>query len=253
MRVFMLCGKRRIFCFALAAALILLLLLSRPLGLLPVSSTDRLVPIYEVQTDQAAVSLSFDATWGAEYTGTILDTLDRYQVSATFFLVNIWIEEFPELTEEIAKRGHEIGLHSADHLDFTSLSEGEIKKELTDNFQLILDVSGYQAELFRPPFGAYNNTVVRTVNACGYDCIQWSIDSWDWMDLSAEEIYNRVTKDIHAGDIVLFHNNGLHTAEALPQILDYLQSQGLAVVPVCELLLDGDCYVDRNGIQRQGT
>ena len=88
------------------------------------------------------------------------------------------------------------------------------------------------------------------VNACGYDCIQWSVDSLDWKDLEADEICQRVTKDIQAGDIVLFHNNGLHTAEALPQILDCFREKGLEAVPVCELLLEGDCYIDYNGVQR---
>ena len=76
-------------------------------------------------------------------------------------------------------------------------------------------------------------------------------DSLDCKDLSADEIVDRVMKDIHAGDIILFHNNGLHTAEALPIILEQLQEQGLTAVPVSELLLDGDCYIDINGIQRQ--
>ncbi len=76
-------------------------------------------------------------------------------------------------------------------------------------------------------------------------------DSLDWKDLSADEIINRVMKDIHAGDIILFHNNGLHTAEALPTILEQLQEQGLEAVPVSDILLDGDSYIDVNGIQRQ--
>ena len=76
------------------------------------------------------------------------------------------------------------------------------------------------------------------------------MDSLDWQDLSADEIVRRVTADIHAGDIVLFHNNGLHTAEALPRILDCLKQQGLQVVPVSRLLLRNDWYVDVNGVQR---
>ena len=59
-----------------------------------------------------------------------------------------------------------------------------------------------------------------------------------------------MTKDIHAGDIVLFHNNGLHTAEALPRVLDYLEQQGLRAVPVSQLLWQEDWYVDPNGVQR---
>ena len=76
-------------------------------------------------------------------------------------------------------------------------------------------------------------------------------DSLDWKDLAADEIAQRVLQDIHAGDIILLHNNGLHTAEALPLILEGLQKLGLMPVPVSELLLEGDYYIDVNGIQRQ--
>lgn len=76
-------------------------------------------------------------------------------------------------------------------------------------------------------------------------------DSLDWKDLSADEIVSRVTKDIHAGDIILFHNNGLHTAEALPTILEQFKEKNLSAVKVSDILLNGDSYIDVNGIQRQ--
>ena len=222
-----------------------------PQGILSAASEQqRLVPIYEVETDKPLVAISFDASWGAEHTQSILDTLDSYDVKATFFLVNIWVEEYPDMAREIAARGHEIGLHSVSHPHFSELSQEEIMAELTENFALIQQTTGYCPTLFRPPFGDYNNQVVDLVNACGYDCIQWSKDSLDWKDLSADAICKRVLQDIHAGDIILFHNNGLHTAEALPHILDSLDQMGLAAVPVGEILLEGDTYIDANGIQR---
>ena len=75
------------------------------------------------------------------------------------------------------------------------------------------------------------------------------MDSLDWQDLGAQEIYRRVTADIHGGDIVLFHNNGLHTAEALPLILECFKQKGLRAVSVSELLPEGDTFVDSNGVQ----
>lgn len=205
-------------------------------------------PVYEVDTEKNQVAISFDASWGADYTLKLLDTLDEYQVGATFFLVTMWVEAYPEMTREIADRGYEIGLHSTTHPHFTQLTEEEIISELEQNFCAIVETASFFPVLFRPPFGDYNSEVTRIVRSCGYEVIQWSIDSLDWKDLSADEIYERVTKDIHAGDIVLFHNNGLHTAEALPRILDYLQQQGLEVVSISELLPAGNTTVDNNGI-----
>ena len=179
-----------------------------------------------------------------------MDVLDSYGVKTTFFLVNLWLEDYPELAKEIVARGHEIGLHSATHPDMAKLSREQIERELRDNFALIKDTTGFEPALFRPPYGSYNDELIAAVHDAGFIPVQWSVDSLDWQDLPADEIVRRVTADIHAGDIVLFHNNGLHTAEALPRILDYLQQQGLQVVPVSRLLLRNDWYVDVNGVQR---
>ncbi len=215
-----------------------------------VSATHKLLPIYEVDTQLPAVAFSFDASWGAEYTEQILDVCDAYQFKTTFFLVNIWLEEYPEMAQQIAARGHEIGMHSVSHPHFSELSQSQIIRELADNAALIEEVTGFRPQLFRPPFGDYNNQVIELVNSCGYVPIQWSVDSLDWQDLSAEEICTRVMEKLSAGDIVLFHNNGLHTAEALPMIVEQTLAKGLHIVPVGQLLLQGDYYIDYNGVQR---
>ena len=216
-----------------------------------VASGPRLLPIYEVATERQAIAISFDASWGAEHTENILDTLDDYGIQTTFFLVNIWVQDYPELAAEIAKRGHEIGLHSVSHPHFSELSTEQMQTELRENFRLIQETTGTSPRLFRPPFGDYNHQVIQTSEELGFQPIQWSVDSLDWKDLSADEICNRVLQDLHAGDIVLFHNNGKHTAEALPRIIAACQEKGLDIVPVSELLLDGETYIDANGVQRK--
>ena len=246
-------AKRRLLQLAAAAAflLLLLLLLSRA-GALPVAATSRLLPVYEVDTEEPLVAISFDASWGAEHTGAILDVLDSYGVKTTFFLVNLWLEDYPEQAREIVARGHEIGLHSATHPDMASLSREQIDRELADNYALIKETTGFDPNLFRPPYGSYNDALITAAYDAGFIPVQWSVDSLDWQDLSADEIFRRVTADVHPGDIVLFHNNGLHTAEALPQVLDYFEQRGLRVVPVSRLLRQDDWYVDVNGVQRGG-
>jgi len=220
-------------------------------AILPVSAQKRLVPIYKVDTERQAVAISFDASWGAEYTLDILNTLDAYGIKSTFFLVNIWLQDYPDLAKEIVARGHEIGLHSESHPHFTSLSGEQMKEEVTSNAEMVRQVTGYDSKLFRPPFGDYDNRVMRTVEDLGYQVIQWSVDSLDWRNLSADEITARVLKKIGPGDIVLFHNNGLHTAEALPGILTQLKEKGLEVIPISELIYSGDCYTDQDGVQHR--
>lgn len=80
-----------------------------------------------------------------------------------------------------------------------------------------------------------------------------SSDSLDWKDLSAGEISQRVLNNINSGSIVLFHNNGLHTAEALETILPQLQQDGYEIIPIGALIIKDDYYVDYNGVQRQNS
>lgn len=210
---------------------------------------NKLLPIYGVETGEKKVAISFDATWGNTRTPKILQILEERGLKSTFFLTNIWLKEYPELGREIKEKGHEIGLHSANHPNLTTLPVAKIKEELLNNAQLIKEVTGLEPVLFRPPFGAYNNTVISTARELGFIPIQWSVDSLDWQNLSADGIYQRVTKKIHPGAIILFHNDGAHTAEALVPILDYLQKEGYRIIPISELLYQEHYHIDHRGFQ----
>jgi len=218
-----------------------------------VGRAKKLLPIYSVATAEKKVALSFDATWGAEYTPRLLATLKQHNIKTTFFLTNIWLQKYPEVAKKIAADGHEIGLHSATHPHFTALSEAEMEKELQENSQMVQEVTGYKAELFRPPFGDYNDTVIRTVERLGCRVIQWDVDSLDWQEqMTAGAIFNRVTANIKPGSIVLFHNNGRYTADVLAPLLAKLKNDGYQVVPVGELIIKGDYYIDHAGVQHPG-
>ena len=99
------------------------------LNAIPVMS--RLVPVYRVSTADKAIALTIDAAWNADKTKQILDILDRYQIKATFFLCGVWVAAYPELVQEIAARGHEIGNHSMTHPHMNRLSAEEIRTELS--------------------------------------------------------------------------------------------------------------------------
>lgn len=212
---------------------------------------NRLVPIYCVQTDEKRIAISFDAAWGADRTDELLQILDEYQVKTTFFLVGFWLESYPEVARRISAEGHEIGNHSATHPHMSSLSAEQIRFELQSTHELIREITGQDGRLFRPPFGEYNNRLIMTAEETSYLTIQWSVDSLDWRPLSAAEIAERVTKRIEPGSIVLFHNNGEQTPTALRSILEFCRREGYEIVPISELLLKGEYYIDKsNGMMR---
>ena len=87
----------------------------------------------------------------------------------------------------------------------------------------------------------------------GMQVIQWDVDSLDWKDLSADEIYRRVTERVRDGSICLFHNAALHTPEALPRIIEYLLQNGYEIVPVSQLIYTENYTIDHTGRQWQST
>jgi polysaccharide deacetylase family sporulation protein PdaB len=216
-----------------------------------VAGARRIHPIYRVDTTERKVALSFDACWGAERTPALLEVLRRHGVKTTFFLVNMWLEKYPEQARQIAAEGHEIGLHSATHPRFTRLSDEQVIWELRENARLIREITGYEPKLFRPPFGDYDDRVLALVQQEGFIPIQWSIDSLDWKDLSAEAMVNRIRQRLQPGSIILFHNNGRHTVEALEPLITYLRETGYEIVPISSLIYYDHYYIDHSGVQRR--
>jgi len=220
-----------------------------PTEVVSVLSGKKELPVYSVERDDNVIAISFDAAWGGDKTIPILDILDRYNVKTTFFLVDIWTQKYPELVKEILARGHEIGNHSATHAHMNQLDEQGIIRELSGMADAAEKLTGVRPVLFRPPYGEYNDRVVRVARSQGYEVIQWSVDSLDWKNRGAEEIVRRATK-VQSGDIVLFHNDSQYIVDALPEVLGYYQKNGYKVVPVSDILLTGDTVIDIQGRQK---
>ena len=211
--------------------------------------TVRELPIYRVGREDKAISVTFDCAWGTEHTDAILGALAAENVRATFFMVQFWAEKYPDYVKKIDEAGHEIGTHSATHAHMSEFSAEQIAKELASSSAAISAVTGKKVELFRPPFGDYDDLLVSAAREAGYYTIQWDVDSLDWKDLSASQIAQRILTRVKSGSIILCHNNGLHTAEALPAVLSALKTQGYTFVPVGELICRGNYTMGADGTQ----
>lgn len=209
----------------------------------------RSLPIYSVERSDNKIAISFDCAWGVDYTDEILTHLAEANVRATFFTVQFWTEKYPEYISKINEAGHEIGTHSSTHSYMSKLSETEIRNELGVSSAAITSITGKEVTLFRPPYGDYNNLLIDTANAMGLYPIQWDVDSLDWKDLSAGDIVTRITSQVQSGSIILCHNNGLHTAEALPIVIDTLRAKGYEFVPIGELIYRENYKIDSTGKQ----
>lgn len=217
------------------------------------SPASKPLPVYNVETEEKKVAISFDAAWGEEKTDEILKILKDRDIQTTFFLVGYWVDKYPARVQQIFDAGHEIGNHSNTHPHMSELSTAQISQELSALSDKVEGITGVRPTLFRPPYGDYDNEVILQARKDGYEVIQWNVDSLDWKNLGIDHMIKQVTGQIHPGDIILFHNNSQYITEALPTILDYIQGQGYEIVPVSELVIDGDYWIDHTGMQHAGS
>ena len=247
-RVLLLKRKRVAAAAAVIAAAVLFGVLYDP-AVVGAAATERLLPVYSVERDGKFASLTFDAAWGNEDTQTLVDILGRYGVRATFFVVGAWAEKYPESVRALHEAGHEVMNHSGTHPHLSKLSASEIRAEADECGDKVEAVTGVRPTLFRCPYGEYDDNVIGTLRGMGMQVVQWDVDSLDWKGISAGEIEKRVTERVAPGSIVLFHNAAEHTPEALAGIIEYMIQNGYTLVPVSELLLQGDYTIDHAGRQ----
>ena len=213
------------------------------------NGTTRKLPIYSVDRQDGKISISFDCAYGAEYTERLLEILDEYDVKCTFFMVEFWVKKFPDMVKKISDKGHEIGTHSKTHPKMSTLSKAEIEEELRSSIKAIEDITGKKVEVFRPPYGDYNNDLISVCENLGLYAIQWNVDSIDWKDISAKQITDRVVSKTKSGSIILCHNNGLHTADALPYVLSNLKEKGYEFVEIGKLIYKENYKINSFGVQ----
>lgn len=217
-------------------------------------SQQRQTPIYCVDVPDKKVSITFDCAWGADDIPDILNTLKKAGVKASFFLVGTWAEKNPDTVRQIAMDGHDIANHSYAHFRMGSIGREKINSEIAQCGDLLEKLTGNECELFRAPYGDYNNAVLEEARRLGYFTIQWDVDSLDWKPgIGSDEILQRIRSKIKPGSILLFHNDTPHTAKLLPLIISELQNENYIFVPVSELILRENYYIDDEGRQKSDT
>lgn len=213
------------------------------------AAASKKIPIYYVQKEEKLVSLSFDAAWGNEQTQELLDILDKYNVKATFFLVGSWVDKYPESVKAIYDAGHDVSNHSDTHPHMSKLSKDKMKAEIENCNNKIETLIGVRPNLFRPPYGDYNNAVVETVNELNMYCMQWDVDSLDWKDPSPEQIKKNIMNKIKPGSIILMHNGAKNTPAALPMIIEGITGEGYNIIPISQIIYQCPYTTDHEGKQ----
>ena len=196
---------------------------------------------YVEYTNEKNIYLTFDNGYEQGYTNDILDVLAKHEVPATFFVTGHYVKEEPSLIKRIVSEGHIIGNHSDSHPDFTTLSTGEIKKEIQAVEKAVAHLTT-QEEMYyvRPPRGTFNERTIRLLDELGYIQMFWSLAFKDW-EIDAQKgwkfAYNQMMEQIHPGAIVLLHAVSADNAEALEHIIIDLKKAGYTFRSLDEFMI----------------
>lgn len=179
------------------------------------------------------VALTFDDGPRSSTTGPLLDGLELREVPATFFLVGSRIPGNEDLVRRMAAEGHQVGLHTYDHVVLKGLSQSAFDLQVGRTRALITELLGEGNYWLRPPYGLIDQ---RAESWCGGPVILWSVDPEDWKDDNIDRIVSAVADHVSDGDIILLHDLFPSSARAALLIVDELTAKGYCFVTVEQLM-----------------
>lgn len=188
------------------------------------------------------IALTFDDGPHPVYTEQILDILDEYDVKATFFVLGMLAENYPNIVKRQFEEGHEIGNHTYSHIDTKKASKEELLEEYRKTQDIIYSITRNKPKIFRPPYGSFDKKVLDMIQEDNSIVVLWSAnqDSKDWKNPEVEKIVANTISNIENGDIILFHDyvyyDKSHTVEALKEIIPELKNRGYEFVTLSQLL-----------------
>ena len=194
------------------------------------------------QDGQKLVALTFDDGPNPTYTPKYLDILKAKHAKATFFNLGQEVAAYPEISKRCIAEGHQVASHTNSHKELTTLSADEVKSEITTAFDTLKNKAGDTTSVIRPPYGAFTDKTWLLSGGTMTQSILWTIDTNDWRRLGVDAIVNAATSGVTPGSVILMHDGGGNRdqdVEALPKIIDKLQSEGYTFVTISELMKAG--------------
>lgn len=216
----------------------------------PVKATHYMTSHYifkpiEEDGNSKVVLLTFDdGPKEEEMVNDMLETLDKHNAKAIFFVNGYRVKAKPELLKKIHDHGQVIGNHSWDHVVLSELSEEAMRQQVGDVQQLVEEITGAAPQFFRPPHGAGNDTLKQIVKEEGMLYMTWSNGSRDWeKDYQKPElVVEQVLEQLHRGSNILMHELPW-TVEALDDLLTKLKEEGYSFLDPAAIRLEDEASV----------
>lgn len=186
---------------------------------------------YVGDQEENVIYLTFDCGYENGNTEAILDALKKHDAPATFFVVGHFLESAPDMVKRMVEEGHTVGNHTYHHPDMSKIADAKVfGEEMDDVRDLYREITGEEMPMYyRPPQGKYSISNLQMAKDMGYATFFWSLAYVDWnvdSQPSHEEAFEKLTKRIHPGAIVLLHNTSKTNGEILDELLTRWEDMG---------------------------
>ena len=197
------------------------------------------VPIYSYKNEDGfdydenkiTIVFSFDDGPNGKKTQNILNTLEDYKMSATFFMLGNKLLNDEETVKKVTNSHSEVGYHSFNHTSFIKQKISEVKNEYQTSNEIFYNLTSHYFKYTRPPYGSYNQKVLESIDT---PFVRWDIDTNDWRYHDAEYITKYVLENYSNGDIILFHDSYDTTVKAINKLVPILYNLDVQVLSITE-------------------
>lgn len=179
------------------------------------------------------IAITFDDGPNANTTAEMLDLLEREQIPATFFMLGQNVAANESLLPRMIAAGCELGTHSWDHTDLTSVSDEELKAQISRSEQAVYNACGVYPTVFRAPYGKLNEKIEANLKV---PSIYWTVDTMDWQSKDPGAIRREIVSSAYDGAIILMHDIYDSTVKGFSAAIQDLRNEGYAFVTVSTLL-----------------
>ncbi len=188
---------------------------------------------YSGDKSSGGVALMINVYENTEIVEEMVKVLLENDAKATFFVGGCWADDNESTLKLILESGFELGNHGYFHKDHKTLSEKSNYNEIYNCNQMVYKLTGFKMNLFAPPSGSYGKATLKVSKELQMQTIMWSKDTIDWRDSDTSVIFNRATKNISSGDLILMHPKS-HTLQVLEKIIEEIKSKNLKLLTVSE-------------------
>ena len=198
---------------------------------------------FMAEGDEKVIYLTFDCGYENGNTEPILDALKKHDAPATFFVVGHYLESAPDIVKRMVEDGHTVGNHTYHHPDMSQISDVDsFQKEMDTVAAKFQEITGQKlTKYYRPPQGKYSTSNLQMAEDMGYATFFWSLAYVDWnqdSQPSHDEAFEKLTKRVHPGAIVLLHSTSKTNGEIMDELLTKWEEMGYSFRPLSDFVED---------------